>query len=207
MNWLGVIFMFHIDFMNFKPVLAIDHDGRTDGPRTTDDEFCDQIASPVLRTNWLIKLLHQRPNFLRFFGVWETEFGLREMELPQSGKFKEQKWLRFIGLGFKRPRDYVVLVIIWLGNLNKYTHWETFFCLCKVPYFMRSYESHLYLHFTGIQVVKDSLWFGEWWEENVIIIRLCKKVCSNSEGNKDPLTLDSTRPYVFFIFILVIISQ
>ena len=92
-------------------------------------------------TTWIL-----RPNFLRFFGVWETEFGLREMELPQSGKFKEQKWLRFIGLGFKRPRDYVVLVIIWLGNLNKYTHWETVFCLCKVPYFKRIYESHLHLH-------------------------------------------------------------
>ena len=43
--------MFHIDFMNFKPVLAIDH-----GPRTTTDEFCDHIASLVLRTDWLITM-------------------------------------------------------------------------------------------------------------------------------------------------------
>ena len=43
--------MFNIDFMNFKPVLAI-VDGRTD-----DDEFCDHIASLVLRTDWLIKCI------------------------------------------------------------------------------------------------------------------------------------------------------
>ena len=45
--------MFHIDFMNFKPVLAI-----ADRPRqTTDgrtDELCDHIASPILRTDWLM---------------------------------------------------------------------------------------------------------------------------------------------------------
>ena len=47
--------MFHIDLINFKPVLAI-----AGGPRTTDhgrtDEFCDHIASLVLRTDWLIIL-------------------------------------------------------------------------------------------------------------------------------------------------------